>query len=655
MKQLHAILHLLLLASWTGSVGAAAPAELDPAARQYLEMLENFAGFASQHWNETTQSYDAKGSGVTWARGNGGVCLVNALLLAESPSKSTFSPQRITRDEMLERTRRALRSLCLSSSVCTDPRATRPSTWGGPDKKRGGWHWQAALETEHWVVAAQLLGAQLDPDTRALVRQVATAEADAAMRPIPSARKGDTAADDCCWNAGLLGVCAAIYADDGRAKQWDEWARRWALNVESREKDRQSTRVIDGKPLRDWLVSVNVFPDLTLENHGFWDLPYQTSFAALSEPLIAHRICNRAIPEAFHANALEEGEQILRWLVLPDGDLLCPQGIDWAERDVQHSWAFTELGTFLKQSWARAAEARCLALLTRRQSNFGDGSIHALDFGYETDLATVWAYSFFLHKYYGHEAAPPVFDEPQGARTFPHVATAVYRTTNLVSSVRWFRSRQAVMVSPNNLKAVQSRPSFTRYDQASGTGWIQFDGERRRSAFEVDEDAAVESANNSGGAFTVTFSRKIPNKARQRISYCAFPEGAVVVFSRWEALADIKVIELVDHPFRWVEIEGFISKPEFALKDPGAWSIDDKLQMQVLGDATGEIAGDGINGAVRRYFAARAGDLLLDTVCVYQAILPGRSAMKIAGDTRTVRVGERRIRCGRDGKIKVER
>ena len=110
---------------------------------------------------------------------------------------------------------------------------------------------------------------------------------------------------------------------------------------------------------------------------------------------------------------LEEGEQILQWLVMPDGDLLCPQGIDWAERDVQHSWAFSELGTLLDQRWARAAETRCLGLLTRRQAVFGDGSIHALDFGYETDLATVWTYSFLLHKYFGKADAGPNFDEPR--------------------------------------------------------------------------------------------------------------------------------------------------------------------------------------------------------------------------------------------------
>src|SRR6185295_7112233 len=48
--------------------------DLNQAAAQYLALIENFAGFAEDHWNEKEQSYDAAGSGVTWARGNGGVC-----------------------------------------------------------------------------------------------------------------------------------------------------------------------------------------------------------------------------------------------------------------------------------------------------------------------------------------------------------------------------------------------------------------------------------------------------------------------------------------------------------------------------------------------------------------------------------------------------
>jgi hypothetical protein len=649
---MRALSFLILVLSWGSASGAPAQESkpLNSAARQYLGMLENFAGFAEKHWNEKEESYDAAGAGVTWARGNGGVCLMNAVLLTEWPERAVFSPKKIPRAILLDHARRAIRRLCLTSASCTDPRAIKPGTWGGQDLKRGGWHWQAGLETEHWVVAAHLLKAHLDDDTKALVRQVATAEADAAVREIPSARKGDTAADDCSWNAGILGVCAAIYADDPRAAKWEEWAKRWALNMDGREPDRTSNRMVDGKPLKEWITSTNVFPDLTLENHGFWDLPYQFGFAALAEPIIAYQLCGRKIPEAFHANAREAGDNIHRWLVMPDGDLLCPQGIDWAERDVQHSWGFTILGTLLDQPWARAAEARCLQLLTRRQAAFGDGSIHALDFGYETDLAVIWSFSFLLHKHFPRADSGPAFDEPRGPKIFPHVAAAVHRTPDLVSSVTWFRSRQAILVSPNNLEALRDRPAFTRYDRDSGTGWIAFKGDRKRRAFRVAGEPRIRQED---GAFTVSFAREIPGLARQTISYCALLSGEVVMFSRWEAIKDIEVTELVDHPFRWVAIEKFISAPDTKQTGDGLWTIADRLQMQILHAAPGESVPDGINGSVRRNFAAKAGTILQDSVCIYQPLLPGRPISQVRSEGNTLHVGAKSLLRSGDGALTV--
>jgi hypothetical protein len=114
---------------------------------------------------------------------------------------------------------------------------------------------------------------------------------------------------------------------------------------------------------------------------------------------------------------------------------------------------------------------------------FGDGSIHALDFGYETDLASSGRSVFCCTNILPAESGL-AFDEPRGAKIFPHVAAAVYRTPDLVSSVTWFRSRQAIMISPNNLEALAERPAFTRYDSSSGTGWIAFAGEKNGAPFE---------------------------------------------------------------------------------------------------------------------------------------------------------------------------
>ncbi|MCC7475687.1 MAG: hypothetical protein IT425_09840 [Pirellulales bacterium] len=650
-----ALVGVLMGLSLCGSQTVAAPpvGNRSQAGQAYLDLIENFIGFAENYWNNEADSYDAQGSGVTWARGNGGMCLGIAVLLTEYPDRKCFTSKQIPRKVLFDHLRLATRTLCLTSNVCTDLRAKKPGTWGGPDPnpRSGGWHWQAGLETEHWVLAAFMLRNQLDEDTLSLVRQVAGAEADgAANRPIHSARPGDTAADDCSWNAGILGVCAAIYSNDPRAQRWDECAKRWALNMEGREHDRTSLRMIDGRPLSEWLVSNNANPDRTIVNHGFWNLPYQTSFADLSEAIVAYKMCGRAVPEAFHAHALASGKEILQWLVTPDGDLLCPQGIDWAERDVQHSWAYTILGVMHDEPWARAAEDRCVELLTRRQATFGDGSIHALDFGYQTDLLRVWASSFLLHKYFGKPDRAAVFDEPQGAKVFPHVSAAVYRTPDLISSVSWFPNRQAIMVLPNNLKAVANRPTFTRWDVESGTGWVQLKGDKKHRRFTITSPPVIEQKN---GALCVSFTREVPRHLSQEISYCGLPNGTIVVFSGWKALKDLDVVELVDHPFHWVEIDKFITRPTIQ-HVANTWNIDGKLQMQILGNVHGEVAEKGINGAVRRSFEASANDGLLQSVCVYQAVVRPKTPDVVRQSDNVVKVGNWSLGRDASGKTTIK-
>lgn len=622
----------------------------DQAARQYLKLLENFSGWAEEHWSEKEQCYKAKGAGVSWSRGNGDVCIVQALLLTELPEQSTISPRKIPRAVVQDHVRRTLRTLCLHNKNCIDPQAVKPPTWGGPD-------WQAALETEHWVVAAHLLSGQLDDATKALVRQVATAEADAAMKEIPEGKPGDTAADDCAWNAGILGVAAAVYADDPRAAKWDDWAKRWALNMEARASDRTSQRMVSGKPLSEWLVSTQVHPDFTLENHGFWDLPYQVSFAALVEPIIAYQLSGKKIPEAFYANVREEGENILKWMTLADGDLLCPQGLDWAERDVQHSWAFTELGTLLDQPWALAAEARCLRLLTDRQSAFEDGALHANDFGYETDLANCWVYSYYLHKFFGKPQTGREFDEPTGAKIFPYVNVGVYRTPKLVSSVTWFRSRQAVMIVPNQAQALGDFPSFTSYkckvadQQVSGLGYLKLAGKAKLPAFQVEGEPQIQQDKQS---LSVTFRRTLPRLATQKIGYCALPGGEVLVFSRWIAINDLEVAELADHPFYWMAIPGYLPKREATAGMEGLWSIDGKLQVQVLGGAGGKNVKNGFIGSFRGTpWTAKAGEVMQESVCIYQAQATDHQPNLANGNARRVALGEWTIEFSAGGEVSI--
>ena len=49
------------------------------------------------------------------------------------------------------------------------------------------------------------------------------------------------------------------------------------------------------------------------------------------------------------------------------------------------------------------------------------------------------------------------------------------------------------------------------------------------------------------------------------------------------------------------------------------------------------------------------GEVLLDTVCVYQPLLTGRKAIEVAGDATALKVGEWEIRRRTNGQLLVER
>jgi hypothetical protein len=416
--------------------------------------------------------------------------------------------------------------------------------------------------------------------------------------------------------------------------------------------------MVDGKPLGEWLVSKQVFPDLTLENHGFWDLPYQVSFAAHSEPIGAYAMCGKKVPEALYLNAREEGEEILKWMLLPDGDLLCPQGLDWAERDLQHQWAFAELGTLLDLPWARAAEARCLKTLLQRQAAFGDGSLHALDFGYQTDLANCWCYSFLLHKYFGKGDSVTAFEEAQGAKIFHHVGAGVFRSPEMVSSVSWYGPRQAVMVVLNDAAALGEHPSLTAYrgslneGRLSGLGYLRLAGDKKLRGFRVDGEPRI---SQDRGSLAVSFTRSIKGIARKDIGYCALPSGEVIVFSKWTALADLKAKELADHPFYWLEIPGWLPKREAKRLDGNAWAIADALRMTVLGGTEGSAVEGGLVGSARRDFEAKKDEVMAQSVCVYQALLPNREAAAVSGSADAVECSSWKITRADDGSVTVSR
>jgi hypothetical protein len=215
------------------------------------------------------------------------------------------------------------------------------------------------------------------------------------------------------------------------------------------------------------------------------------------------------------------------------------------------------------------------------------------------------------------------------------------------------------MIVPNNAQVLGDFPSFTSYkckvkdNQISGLGYIKLAGDAKPRAFQVDGEPQINQQND---VLTVSFSRTIPGVATQKIGYCALPTGQVLVFSRWVAVHDIQVAELADHPFYWMVIPGYLPNRSAVSVGDGAWSIDGKLRMEIFGGAGGKALKDGLIGSFRgTSWAAKAGEVLQDSVCIYQAQVPGHKPTLAKGDARRVVLGKWTVELAENGQLSVRK
>ncbi len=437
----------------------------------YLAVLEDFIGWGEftgkfVNWDSIEPGggfFEAAGSGVSWARGNSNLCIAYGVLLNEFPKRQEFTRHNISRAVLQDHLRRTIRSLCLSNKNCSK-HVAESHQWGGPS-------WQAALEFIGCAWAAHLREDSLDADTLALVTEVLAKEAENLDKPIPSGSISDTKSEDCSWNAPLLALAANKLSKDPRASKWDYLTKKWALNGSSTVGDRTSSQVVDGRPLSQWIVSENIFPDLTLENHGFWSVPYQYAYDLLGEAEIAYKVFGNPVPECFAFRTEAMWRKVIGVISLWDGDSLFPHGQDWAWKDYQHNEYFCWQATCRQNPEAGAFESRALQMVRKRQLAVGNGSLAALDFGYQCDLAKMWAFSYLMHKYFPAAEAMP-YDKAEtgfyGVHKYPYVKTAIHRTRKKLVSVSWHPRSQAIFILPEGNSTFTDPPFFFPYDRNSG-------------------------------------------------------------------------------------------------------------------------------------------------------------------------------------------
>lgn len=567
------VLALVLGAARADAAAAAeAPPTLSDAAKQelLLDVIERFIPHAEAFWRESDLKepnsgyFEAAGSGVTQARGDGNMAIALATLLVARPGQDEYAG--VPREAIHSQVVQVIRHEALTNKLS-----------GAGYDRWGEGTWQASLETYNWAFAAKLLWADLDEETRELVKRVLTGEADILVtKPISSGEWGDTGAEDSGWNTPTPELAALMWPDDPRAESWLNIARKLAVNASSIAADASSDELIDGVPLRELNASVNLHPDLTLENHGYFNTIYQmVTHLLIGDAAIFAADEGKPIPEAFSFRAEDVYDQVLGPMVTGDGDIVGPAGQDWTSKDYQHLDFLTMMATRFDRADASVAESRALTQVAKRQALHADGAILGQPaVGYETMLIKRLTSAYWNHRLFGPSAQPSAAEyeaalaRTAGVREYRDIELIDARQRDAFTSMSWDDARPMGLVVPGP-NGHEDDPILAAYVPGSLIG----------------------SATGGGGAYSCDCREDLFSTAgmigARGFSMTSFPDGVTLLLDRGEGSTFNLDFELI--PGLTGERPVF-SEAGVGLGDlPGNWwNVADRMGMVVLG-------GGGIN------------------------------------------------------------
>jgi hypothetical protein len=224
--------------------------------------------------------------------------------------------------------------------------------------------WQSAMWARSLGMAGWLLWGRLDRAARLAVARVVEYEADRFLNAGPkSSLKNDTGAEENAWNAGLVALARCMMPNHPRADQWDAAAKRYMYNTFSVAADTGNQALgDDGRPICEWVTTVNAHPDYTVENHGLVHIGYlKNSHALLLEAASPYVLIGRPLPRAGTHHADDVFEVLVRCTAW-DGAPIYFGGNDWKLVHTQCSDVISFALTNVLLRDARAAYLESVAL-----------------------------------------------------------------------------------------------------------------------------------------------------------------------------------------------------------------------------------------------------------------------------------------------------
>ena len=451
------------------------------------------------------------------------------------------------------------------------------------------------------AIGAWMLWHRLDDETRLQTAKVLAKEADSFLDKHPSTTLfGNAPAEYNGWTGGGLATVACMLRHHPHSRAWLEKGAEFMVNAYATEEDVESDVLLDGKPLREQVTGANVFPDYTLEHHGFIHPDYMASVSEMVRSAIAFLFADTPIPEVVTFNADPILDRLM-FLLLPNGALLYPAGTDYTP-GLRGSFIQACNLAFLRPTPDRVAcFLQCVQhyenTITERPGLPMNGWI-----GFPIDLQSLWGLTqnYLMCRRFGlgsfTDAELDAVTPPTGAYVSDQAGLAIQRTAHSISSFCWQGRGDAPAVlgmtmplnrdilcypMPWNLIGMVSELPDAGHETAPALAYIRHSAKAIDGGFGVMLDLAW-----AGG------------KVAQQCAFIALPDGRSVYVERRTALADVALEKMSsgtitffdderllyqNAPRRYVGEEGIL-QPDESRFFAGNWlNVDDQLGIAVLG------------------------------------------------------------------------
>lgn len=568
-------------------------------------------------WNEdaTLRLLTDSKSGEHWIRPNAGAVEGFAFLHCFGPYDEKIAG--VSRTELLSGTILPMMRYLVTTHVT----GSRPTS----DGKQWGEAWQSA----HW---AQMLGrgawfleagsvhfakCAVPADLCEGVRRVVAYEADRIARSEPPHQmRSDTKAEENAWNSQVLSVAMLLLPDDPRRAGWETAHQKWVMSSFFRPADERNDTVVDGRPVREQFTGANIFDDFTLENHDFVHPDYMTAFSLSLGCAPDFAMSGRRKPEALLFNVAPIYEN-LKWMLLPDGSFVYPNGQDW-ELFRNPSWLGKHV---LMAVWARDPDAwtwtrRTLDTLEKMQARSTNGAVFypgeyffaSTQHDLLRSLANAWL-SLQLAA-----DLPNAPSERAGVRRWDSAKVMLCRTPDAIHTVSWGAKIMAQCV-PRRLDRVVSP------HERNGVGSVRLAGERAALPLRLQQADVRDGANGFEARLTVDHGHAI----RAHLVFRSEPDGSFVMTEKLVALTNITTADIA------TGLIGVLNNPHW---------IYESARRRVAADAK---LIEATSGGGQRWHWDAAKHIAVDDALVIESEQPLRTAYLAADRAERGRVTDRLV------------